>query len=174
MKKEKNPRLQSPGHKAVVFKGNATPLRWMLISVHMASAPDIDRGMEIATTFEERHGGKPPMYFARYNEDMTIRITVLTPQTDKELRKHFRRLGIHKLSIALRGGGSWEHCHMFQVAKHLFGKTPTAVLDVMHWMHNMCNYTYLQEMTNYVEQAGSYARYFIKRPGEVKQESTPV
>jgi hypothetical protein len=166
MKKEKNPRLQSGGPKATVLKGKATPLRWMMINVHMVAAPEIERGMEIATIFEERHGGKPPMYFARYTDDMTIRITVLTPQTDKELKKHFRRLGIHKLRIVVRGGGSWQHCHMFQVAKHVFGKTPNEVQDVVHWLHNMCNYNYLQEITNYLATSANFACAIIRRPGE--------
>jgi hypothetical protein len=149
------------------LKGKVIPLRWMMILVTMPTPEELDRGMEIATTFEDRHGDKPPMYFARYTEDNTIRITVLTPQDNKTLRRHFRKLGAHKIKIVLRGGGSWEHCHAYQVAKHIFSKTPREVQDVVHWLHNMCNYNYLQEITNYAETSAMFMLHLIKRPNEV-------
>lgn len=155
-------------------KATATGLRWMMVSLTMPSVEDLSRGMEITSTFEERHGGKPPLYFARYTEDNTIRISVLTHQDNKSLRRHFRGLGVHKLKITERGGGSWEHCHMFQVAKHLFPKTPEAIMDVIHWLHNMCGYTYMQEVTNYQELSSMFMRYFIKRPNEPIAPVTPL
>lgn len=138
-------------------EGHRPQKRWLMIHVGMAHPDELQRGMEIATTFEERHTGKPPMYFARYTEDNTIRITVLTNQDNKALKRHFRKLGVHSLRITERGGGSWEHCHMFQVAKHVFPKQPRDVLDAVHWLHNMCNYNYLQEITNYMEISHAFA-----------------
>jgi hypothetical protein len=130
--------------------------------------------MEIATTFEDRHGGHPPMYFARYTEDNTIRITVLTPKTDKELRKCFRRLGIFKILIMPKGG-SWEHCHMYQAAKHVFPKRPVAVQDVVHWLFNMLNYNYFQECSAHIQLSAHFMSGLIRLPNEeIKAtETTP-
>ena len=149
--------------------------RWVMIHVGMAHPDDLLRGMDIATTFEDRHGGKPPMYFARYTEDMTIRITVLTNQDNKSLKRHFKKLGNHSLKITERGGGSWEHCHMFHVAKHVFSKTPRDIQDVIHWLHCMCNYNYFQEVTNYAEALAWFTTNLVKRPNEpVKKAAEPA
>lgn len=146
-----------------------------MVHVGMTHPDELLRGMEIATTFEDRHGGKPPMYFARYTEDNTIRITVLTNQDNKSLKHHLKKLGIHTVRITERGGGSWEHCHVFQVAKHIFPKTPRDVQDVIHWLHNMCNYNYLQEVTNYVEMSAWFSTNIIKRPNEpIKKAGEPA
>lgn len=139
--------------------------RWLLISVGLVSPEELNRGMEIATTFEDRHGNKPPMYFARYMEDNTVRITVLTDQDSRKLKRHFHDLGTHSLNISEHGGGSWAHCHAYQAAKHLFGKAPKEVQDVVHWMHNMCNYGYLQEIANYAEVSAFFLNAMVPRPG---------
>ncbi|MGV0949145.1 MAG: hypothetical protein ACOYB3_00635 [Azonexus sp.] len=152
-------------------EGTRLAKRWLMIHVGMVALEELDRGMDIATTFEDRHGGHPPMYFARYTEDMTIRITVLTNQDNRTLKRHFRKLGVHKLRITERGGGSWEHCHMYQVAKHVKPKTPRDVQDVVHWLHNMCNYNYLQEVTNYQETSASIMLRLIKRPNEPQRSA---
>lgn len=159
--------------KARKREGHRPQKRWLMIHVGMTTPEEINRGMEIATTFEDRHGGHPPMYFARYTEDNTIRITVLTNQDNKTLKRHFRKLGAHSIKITERGGGSWEHCHAYQVAKHVFPKTPRDVLDVIHWLHNMCNYTYFQEITNYLEISHAFACGLVKRPNE-KPQATPA
>ena len=140
--------------------------RWLMILATMTTPEELYRGMEVATTFEDRHGGHPPMYFARYTDDNTIRITVLTAQDNKTLKRHFRKLGIHSVKIAERGGGSWEHCHVYQVAKHVFGKTPRDVQDVVHWLHNMCNYNYMQEVANYAEISAIFMANMFKRPNQ--------
>lgn len=143
--------------------------RWVMIQVGMTTVEEIDRGMEIATTFEDRHGGHPPMYFARYGADSTIRITVLTSQDNKTLKRHFRKLGTHSVRVTPRDGGSWEHCHMFQVAKHVFTKTPRDVQDVVHWLHNMLNYNYLAEVANCAEISNYFLSKMVKRPNEPVQ-----
>jgi len=145
--------------------------RWVMIHVTMPRPEDLDKGMQIATTFEERHGGKPSMYFARYNEDNTIRITVLTAASAKDLKKCFKGLGAHSIRVVDRGGGSWEHCHMYQVAKHVCTKQPHEIQDVVHWLHNMCGYSYAQEATQHIEHSARIMAYLVKRPNEVRREN---
>lgn len=162
-----NPRLKyHPTSHVKVLKGKTVPLRWAIIHVTMPSPEDLMRGMEIATTFEERHGNKPPMYFARYTEDNTIRITVLTSKTDKELKKLFVRLGAFKIKSETKGGGSWEHCHMYQVAKHCFGKKPVAIQEVIHWLYNMTNYNYLQECVSHASQINFFLSNMFRMPND--------
>lgn len=147
--------------------------RWLMIHVVMPTPEEINRGMEIATTFEDRHGGHPPMYFARYSEDNTIRISVITNQDNRKLKRHFNKLGVHSVKITDRDSGSWEHCHAYQLAKQVFGKSPKAVADPLHWVFNMCNYTYLQEVTTYMEIATWFMTNIVSRPGE-KPQATPA
>lgn len=148
-------------------------MRWVMIHVGMATPEELNRGMEIANTFEDRHGGHPPMYFARYTEDNTIRISVITDQDNRKLRRHFRKLGAHSIRITPRDGGSWEHCHAYQLAKHVFGREPKAIVDPIHWIFNMCNYTYLQEVTSYIETSAWFMTGIVRRPNE-KPQATPA
>lgn len=137
----------------------------MIIHLHMPLPQCLLEGMNIATRFEDRHGNHPPMYFARYSEDNTIRFTVLTNKDNRSLRRMFRGCGALRIEIKLKGGGSWEHCHMYSVAKHLFEKSPGAAQDVIHWLHNMLNYNYLQETRNHAEMASLYLD-IVSRPNE--------
>jgi hypothetical protein len=145
-------------------------VRWVLINVVMPRLEDLERGMEIATVFEDRHGDKPPMYFARYTHDNSIKISVFTPYDDKTLKGMFKKLGALTVRVDESGAGSWEHCHMFQVAKHLSGKKPEAVIGVTHWLHNMLNYTYVAEAANCATQAADILRRLAVRPNEVRNE----
>lgn len=153
------------------------PLRWAIIHVTMLSSQLLDESMNIVNKFEERHGGKPYLYFARYTEDSTIRITILTRKTDKELKQLFRRLhlGIFKVKAETKGGGSWEHSHMYQVAKHVFGKKPGDIQDVVHWLYNMCNYNYLQESACHVNLAAQFLGSIVRPPNyENKSQEIPT
>ena len=145
---------------------------WTRINLVMATTDDLSRGMELATSFEDRHGGKPPMYFRRLLASNAVSIIVLTDRDKKHLRKCFSDMPVHSVSVEpLKAGDadicSWEYCHAYQAAKHLIAKMPRDIMRVSHAIHDMCNYSTSQALRNYIDAAACCATATIKHPTQV-------
>ena len=138
---------------------------WLAIDVVMPRVEDLSRGMEIATKFEDWHGGHPPMYFLTIPGINTIRIVANTGKNMRLIARKIKRLGALAVTASDRGAGHRENCHMYQVAKHLDGKPPSDVVDCVHLMHRMLNYTLSQELRNYLQLA-DFLTTFVVRPHE--------
>lgn len=140
-------------------------LRWIAIYLTMPTVSDLRRGMEIATKLEDRHGGHPAMCFGTISGENILEFSLFTVKDKSALRRMVRDSGAANTVIKEVGPVPWEHCHAYQVAKHLSDKpfSNSAIQAVILRLHCMLGCSITETALNHQEIATALVRSLTKR-----------